>query len=174
MNWFNIAIYIVVFLIIVKILQKIFSKRSKAKKQEEKLEKSLSLLEKLGIGVPGEKRVLRTINRLIEKNPRKALRKTKKAENQVYGELFAHVDELISETEKIIKRVLSKKIASPSDAGLLRSAIGKSQDLLTKAKDAEQRKDFETAVRLANLGNRTMKLALQRLGVSIERRGKAA
>ena len=75
MNWFNIAIYIVVFLIIVKILQKIFSKRSKAKKQEEKLEKSLSLLEKLGIGVPGEKRVLRTINRLIEKNPRKALRK---------------------------------------------------------------------------------------------------
>ncbi len=129
----------------------LFNKYSSAEKKEYKLEEEVSIAEQLGIGVSKEKKVLKKVKKLIGRaDPVDALKESKKPVEEVSSKLGDYTNNLISDTNHILQYIVKQNIKAPHEMiNILQQGINEAGQLLQQAADAEENKDFETAINSA-------------------------
>lgn len=147
-----------------------FNKFGPAEKEEKKLEKNISLAERFGIGVSKEKKVLIDVQKLIKKeDPVGALREAKKSDEEIYPKLIKHVDELMADTDSIIKNIMDQNVQAPPEIlNILQEGINASDLLLQQAKTAEENKDLDAAIKSATEAKDTIISAAEQFDAAFQ------
>ncbi len=131
----------------------LFNKFRPAEKKEKKLEEEISIAEQVGIDVVQQKKILKDTKKLINKaNPVGAMKefKSEKPIKKVSSKIRTYVDGLISDANNVIQYIVKQNIQAPQDMiDELQQGIDKAADLLQQAQNAEEEKDFHTAIVLA-------------------------
>lgn len=132
----------------VTISRMLFAKYGAAEKEEKKLKKEFSVAKELGIKVSKEKEVLKDVKKLMDKeDPVDALKKAKKADEEISSKLLDYVNQLVLDTNKIIQDIISKNIQAPQELiDFLQQGIAGSEQLLQQAQNAVEEGDFEAAI----------------------------
>ncbi|MFH1317128.1 MAG: hypothetical protein ABII01_06415 [Candidatus Woesearchaeota archaeon] len=140
--------YITNFFPAVTIVRFACNKYRTVEKKKKKIEEDISLAEKAGIDVKKEKHELEEINKLIEKeNPVDALKKAKRSEQEISEKLIEFVDNIISSVKGMIQKIADQDIyASPEAVQVLQHGVDQCMDLLRMAKQANDDKDFNSAL----------------------------
>ncbi|MFH1053380.1 MAG: hypothetical protein V1740_03095 [Candidatus Woesearchaeota archaeon] len=140
--------YITNFFPAVTIIRFACNKYRAVDKKKKRIEEDILLAENAGIDVKKEKHKLEEINKLIEKeDPIDALKKAKKSEQEISDKLIEFVDNIISSVNGMIQKIAEQDLyASPEAVQVLQHGVDQCIELLRMAKQANDDKDFNTAL----------------------------
>ena len=136
----------------------LFNKYGKAKKGENKLEKDESIAKDVGVNVSKEKKVLKKVKELIDKeNPVDALKEAKKADKEISSKIVGYVNQLATDTERIIQNIAKQNIQAPPELmNILQQGIDNSEQLIEQAQILAEEGDFENAIKAAQNAERAI------------------